>query len=139
MRIYKRTIDLIPTQKSVATFQTRENKKYPNNHNSDIEKNNTLYIHSQILHVSTFLQVGKRSNIMQSSMKIMYIFLPWCLQNFRVVTTDEFFICYKFILWFFTRFKYLQIVKEIILQFFVLFIALTRKDRIWPSKGKYLL
>ena len=48
MRIYKRTIDLIPAQKSVATFQTRGNKKYPQNHNPNIQKNNRPYPHTKV-------------------------------------------------------------------------------------------
>ena len=37
------------------------------------------------------------------------------VQHFHVVTTCEFSICYTIILWFFTKFKYLQIMTKLFL------------------------
>jgi len=57
---------------------------------------------------------------MQSLMKIT-IFFQKSVQNFNVVTTCEVSTWYTIIFWFFTRFKYLQIMRKLhfILKFLV--------------------
>ena len=64
---------------------------------------------------------------MQNSMKITS-----SLQDFNVVKTYEFSICYKIILWFFYNVQISTNYEKMILKFVVLFIALDRMGTIFP-------
>ena len=63
---------------------------------------------------------------MQCSKNIACFFSHYLLKKFNVVTTCDFSICYKIILRFLQSSNICKLCDNFMLQFFVLFVALTR-------------
>jgi len=79
------------------------------------------------------LRQAKGFPFMQNSMKIhIYFSHNELFKIFNNVTTCEFSICYKIILWFFYKVQISTNYEKIILKFVVLSVVLVRKDTILP-------